>query len=267
MRTFWEALHRDLVRSLNTLTARKTFDDIKEQHRELKPYRDAGALIEHLHWRDEEYDTKDRIYAALVTRAQRGGQVAELATSLLWLGLWPALDRTYRRQLRNFKAEPPGALVSEIGARFTREIHRADLGCIHRVASTLTMNVERDVREGVKRRWRDERLRADLPGDGDDAEGSTRDRRRARRSPHLQTRGISELGLPPRIDVDGDVRALREVLVEVVGDDAELVIGVVIRGESQREVGERLGLRSHEAARKRYQRAIARIREHFEVQR
>ena len=50
--------------------------------------------------------------------------------------------------------------------------------------------------------------------------------------------------------------------LEIVGDDAKLVIGAAIYGESQREVGERLGL-THEAARKRYQRAVARIRECF----
>lgn len=262
MRATWEALHQSLVRSIRTLEGRKQFNLIRQQREELEPFRDPGALLEHLHGAGGDLDAKDRIYAALVGSAQAPGETAELATALLWLGLWPALDAIYRRQLRHFTKEPE-ALVSEIGARFTRVIHRADLGRVRRVAATLTRNVERDVRDGLKRAWADDAARADLPGDGEfDADGSTGDRRRARRSPHLRTRGVSELGLPPHLDPEDDVRALRDLLVELVGDDAELVIGAAIYGESQREVGERLGL-THEAARKRYQRAIARIREQF----
>ncbi|HHH31714.1 MAG TPA: hypothetical protein ENK57_25655 [Polyangiaceae bacterium] len=262
MRTQWEALHRDLVRSVNTLTARKSFERVRQTRRALRRFTAPGVLIEHLH-RGDDRDEKDRIYAALVELLQAGGDEAEVASTLLWLGLWPALDAIYRRRLRHFLNEPE-ALVSEIGARFTRVIHRADLRRINRVAATLTRNVNRDIGDALKRAWAEQARRADLPREDldDDHEGSTGDRRRARRSERLRTRGVSDLGLPPSLDPDDDVRALRTVLVEIVGGDAELVIGVAIHGESQRELGQRLGL-SHEATRKRYQRAVARIRERF----
>jgi len=84
-------------------------------------------------------------------------------------------------------------------------------------------------------------------------------------SPLLTTRGVSELGQPPRLDPDEDIEALRALLFPIVGDDADVVIGATAYGLTQREVGERLGL-GHEVARKRYQRAIERIRRHFEAE-
>lgn len=44
----------------------------------------------------------------------------------------------------------------------------------------------------------------------------------------------------------------------MIGDDADLVVAVVIVGESQREAAGRLGI-SHDAARKRYQRSMVRL--------
>ena len=78
-------------------------------------------------------------------------------------------------------------------------------------------------------------------------------------------RGVSELGQPPRLDPDEDVEALRDLLIDIVGEDADLVLGATVYGLTQREVGERLGL-SHDATRKRFQRAIERIRQHFEAE-
>jgi DNA-directed RNA polymerase specialized sigma24 family protein len=75
---------------------------------------------------------------------------------------------------------------------------------------------------------------------------------------------VSELGLPPRLDPEDDVETLRDLLIGIVGGDADIVLGATVYGLSQREVAERLGL-SHEVTRKRYQRAIDRIRRHFGV--
>ncbi|MFN7702522.1 MAG: hypothetical protein ACK5U8_31860, partial [Deltaproteobacteria bacterium] len=44
--------------------------------------------------------------------------------------------------------------------------------------------------------------------------------------------------------------------------DAELLLAVLVLDETQREAGERLGL-THDAARKRFQRALGRLREHL----
>ena len=265
MRESWEALKQSLVRLVGTLGAKSQFEEMKKRWRSLRRFADAGALLAYLNHVDGDRDEKDAIYAALVEATQARGDDAELALPLAWLGLWPGLDAIYRRRLRDFIKEPE-ALVSEIGARFTAMVHAADLSRIRRVAATLVLNVGRDVREELKRTWAEQARRADLPRDEDDDEDDepAADRRAVRLSHLLQTRGMSELGQPPRLDPDEDVEALRALLVDIVGDDADLVLGATVYGLSQREVGEHLGL-SHDAARKRFQRAIERIRERLEV--
>ena len=264
MRASWEALKRSLVCSVGTLGAKLQFEEMKTRRRPLRRFVDAGALLAYLNTAGGDLDEKDGIYAALVEAMQARGDGADLAAALLWLGLWPGLDHIYWRRLREFVAEPE-ALVSEIGARFTGAIHGADLDRIRRVAATLVLNVERDVREDLKRAWVEEKRRAELPQEQDDDpddEDATGDRRDVRLSPLLRTRGVSELGQPFRLDPDDDVEALRDLLIDIVGEDADLVLGVTVYGLTQRELGERLGL-SHEATRKRFQRAIDRIRQHF----
>ena len=68
------------------------------------------------------------------------------------------------------------------------------------------------------------------------------------------------------MDPEDQLAAIRDFVAEVVGHDADLVIGAAIYGVSQRELAERLGL-THEAARKRFQRALARLRRHVEGER
>ena len=267
MRASWEALKQSLVRSVGTLGAKSQFEEMKKHRRPLRRFADAGALLGYLNSASGDLDEKDAIYAVLVETAQARGSDVDLAAALLWLGLWPGLDRIYWRRIREFVAEPE-ALVSEIGARFTTAIHGADLGRIRRVAATLVLNVERDVRDARKRAWAEEKRRADLPQEQDDDSADDEaagDRREALISPLLRTRGVSELGQPPRLDPDEDVEALRDLLIGIVGEDADLVLGATVYGLSQREVGERLGL-GHEAARKRFQRAIDRIRKHLEAE-
>jgi RNA polymerase sigma-70 factor (ECF subfamily) len=238
---------------------------MRRQQRALWRFADAGTLLAYLHDARGDRDEKDGIYAILIEAARARGPDVDVALALVWLGLWPGLDAIYRRRLRDYKK--PAELVSEIGARFTGLLRDADLGRIHRVAATLVLNVERDVFAALKRKWADEARRADLPREDEDDGGDdeeTGDRRAARTSPHLRTRGVSALGQPPRLDPDEDVEALRDLLIGIVGRDADIVLGATLYALSQREVAERLGL-SHEVTRKRYQRAIDRIRRHLEV--
>jgi DNA-directed RNA polymerase specialized sigma24 family protein len=265
VRTPWEALHQSLVRSIGTLDSQARYEEMRRRERALRRFADAGALLAYLHDAGGDRDEKDGIYAVLIEATRARGPDVEVALALVWLGLWPGLDAIYRRRLRDYKK--PAELVSEIGARFIVLVRDADLGRIHRVAATLVLNVERDVFEALKRRWADEARRADLPHedkDSDEDDDDTGDRRAACTSPLLRTRGVSELGLPPRLDPEDDVETLRDLLIGIVGGDADIVLGATVYGLSQREVAERLGL-SHEVTRKRYQRAIDRIRRHFGV--
>ena len=60
-------------------------------------------------------------------------------------------------------------------------------------------------------------------------------------------------------DASPEAAALRDELHRLIGIDALLVIRVAIEGYSQAEAAAEFGL-SHEAARKRYQRAMRRLR-------
>ncbi|MCA9560274.1 MAG: hypothetical protein KC583_17115, partial [Myxococcales bacterium] len=189
------------------------FEEMKKHRRPLRRFDDAGALLAYLNHAGGDLDEKDAIYGSLVQAAQSRGDDAELAVALVWLGLWPALDGVYRRRQRDFFGEPE-RLVSEVGARFTAAIHDADLSRVRRVAATLVRNVDRDVREALKRQWAEDKVRVPLPedrGDDPDDDEAAGDLRRSPVTRLLQTPGVSKLGQPPRLDPDADVEALRDL--------------------------------------------------------
>jgi RNA polymerase sigma-70 factor (ECF subfamily) len=252
MRTCWEALQASLVHSVDTLEAHHEFDEARRAYRELEPFRRPGALVDYLTDRGGDLDTKDRIYALFVELAQTRGRVAPLSTALLFLGLWPALDGIFRRNLRHH-LDDPGELVSGIWDRFTSAVHRADLRRIHRVAATLTRNTERAIRDGRRRGW-------DI---GARCEGLPDDDVLPEFDSPSSGQGLSDLGVLPWMTADEAIDRLRAVLVEVVGADADLVIGKVIYGVTQLEMAEQLGI-THAAARKRFRRALARLKAHLE---
>lgn len=252
MRTCWEALHESLVHSVDTLEAHRDFNEAKRRRRELEPFRHPAVLVAYFADRDGDRDDKDRIYGALVELAQAQGDVATLSTALLFLGLWPALDGIYRRSLRHH-LDDPGELVSEIWDRFTTAVHRADMRRIHRVAATLARNTERTIRHGRQLGW-DEGARCEGLPDNDvlpEFDGPD------------SGQGPSDFGVLPWMTSDEATERLRAVLVEVVGADADLVIGKVLYGVTQLEMAGQLGI-THAAARKRFRRALGRLKAHLE---
>jgi RNA polymerase sigma-70 factor (ECF subfamily) len=130
-------------------------------------------------------------------------------------------------------------LSSEIAGHFIELVGTVDLSKINRLAATLVWNTHRRVVEARYRKWWEER-HEELPCDYD------------------------VVGIPPGRSFDEEVGAIGRWLESIVGRDAGLVIAVAIEGENQREVGKRCGL-SHEVARKRYQAAKRRLRDHFRV--
>jgi len=246
------------MHSIRTLQAAQSFDEMKALRPELAGFGDPGAVVAHLNQREGDLDGKDRLLAALVTLAQGRGH-GELPSSLLWLGLWPGLDAAYRRRLRCF-ASAPQELVAELGDVFVGLVHRLDLARVHRVAATLVMSTERDVMVRRKRVWAEaRRMREDL-AEGcvfeDFVQGSEVNKVAF---DHWTVRTESQLGLSSATSLGESLEQLHEVLTESVGDDAELLLAVLVLGQSQREAGARLGL-SHDAARKRFQRALGRAR-------
>jgi DNA-directed RNA polymerase specialized sigma24 family protein len=260
MRASWEALHAGLDRSVRTLQADQAFQQAKQLHPALAAFDEPKKLVAHLTSKAGDLDEKDRILGTLVTLVQRR-EHHEVASALLWLGLWPGLDAVYRRRLRHFR-DQPDELVAELAEAFTALVERLDLTAVHRVAATLVRSTERDVMDHRKRRWAEvnhglegepnEPLR-DLEGDIFSASWFDK--------VSLQRWAASDHDLPS-LSFDEDVAALRAWLEPIVGADAELLLAVLVLDETQREAGERLGL-THDAARKRFQRALGRLREHL----
>jgi RNA polymerase sigma-70 factor (ECF subfamily) len=192
----------------------------------------------------------------------------EVASALLWLGLWPGLSGVYGRRVRHFNGEPD-ELVAEIARAFTELVERLDLAAVHRVAATLVRSTERDVMYRRKRTWlpASDGLRVDheemstsIDAEEDDGIASWFDKASLKR--WAETEHGSALGLTPGLSFDEDVALLRAWLEPVVGEDAELLIAVLVLDESRREVGERLGLAT-DSGRKRVQRAVARLKKHL----
>jgi RNA polymerase sigma-70 factor (ECF subfamily) len=260
MRATWEALHVGLERSIRSLQAAQVFQQAKQQCPVLAGFDEPMKLLAHLTSKAGDLDQKDRILGSLVTLVQQR-QHHEVASALLWLGLWPGLDAVYRRRLRHFR-DQPDELVAELAEFFTALVERLDLVAVHRVAATLVRSTERDVMNRRKRCWAEashgletEPEEPLLNLEGDVFASSWFDKVSLERWAALG----NEL---PSLSFDEDVAVLRERLWPSVGADADLLLAVVALGETQREAGERLGL-SHDAARKRYQRALGRLRQHL----
>lgn len=238
MRASWHALHAHLIRSSERLSFQQDFDIIRNRHAELRGLADISALMDHQHQKNGDPARKDRVLRALVGECQGDDPVADTAKELTLLVLWPGLDALYGRLRRYFHGKPD-ELASELSARMSGAIGLVDLGKVNRLAATLLMNVRRDILRGLKRDW--SRLEDALQDDLLDTDAPCW---------AVHPGNLGDFGT--RITIN----RLRPIL----GKDAEIVVAVVLMGFSQREAALALGL-PYEAARKRYQRAIARLRE------
>jgi hypothetical protein len=122
MRARWEALHAALDRSVRTLQAEQSFQQARPSTPRSRGFDQRGEVVEYLASKGGDGDEKDRLLAVLVTIVQRR-EHHELASGLLWLGLWPGLDAVYRRRQRNFRGQPD-ELIAEL-ADVVHEHHRA----------------------------------------------------------------------------------------------------------------------------------------------
>lgn len=256
MRAQWEALHESLAQAVGTLEAHRRFKDVKVERGALERFDDPVSLLAYLNSPGGYLDEKDAIYKALVEAIQEGGQDASLALHLVWLGVWPALDAIYRRRIQLF-IRMPEELVSELSDCLNEVIAEMDFTRVRRVVATLTRSTERKVLERCQENWSEAARRTEL------AEGIDVD---AFRTGEPRDERESLFGIEPDASDDAEITALRQWLVSVVGDDADLVIGAAIYEESQKALAERLGL-THAAARKRFQRAVARLRKRLQGKR
>jgi len=230
----WHEIRDHLMHSSSTLHFQRSFDAIRRVQTSLAPFRDSTAILDGLHFRSGSQDNKNLILIALVEAAQDDGPTSDCALTLLLLALWPGLDAIRRRSLWR-KLGNADEVASDILARTTEAVRGLDLGRVNWIAATVLRNVERDM---VRARQRDaarENLSSAIEPDDIPAE---------------------QAGFWPTVEdahFGDDLRKL-------IGTDTALVIRVAIDGFTQAEAAAELGI-PMAAARKRYQRAIHRLRE------
>ncbi|WP_375175388.1 sigma-70 family RNA polymerase sigma factor [Pseudooceanicola sp.] len=194
----------------------------------LSPFCDPPALLAHMQ-RDGDYDGKNEILRSLVVQSQNDHP--DVATTVLLLALWPGLDAVYGRLQRYYRHDPE-LLATDLIERATNQLLNLNLDRVKRIAATVIRNVERDTRRDIQAEWRrpDKVCETDLVLD-------------------------DVLAAPP----SDDGRELHSDLCRELGQDGSIVFAVEVLGFSQKDVAQVLGL-SHDAARKRHQRSLAKLR-------
>jgi hypothetical protein len=280
----WEDLRTALVGSARARDAANQFQRARSDEEALAPFDHIAALVDYLSIDGEEaddLDDKDQIYRVLVRAVQARAPWAGCAHVLLWCGMWPALHGIYVRRVRNFR-EAPDELVEGISVAFTAVVADLDLARVSRVFATLKRSTERELMGA----WRRERIALDRrgasPGPGRSSGPSHEDadpwdrpeldgsqaldfatppgRARGRDDPDLpEPVPIEQLPSPEVASFDSALAALRARLLRLPGLDTDLLLAVLVLEEDQATVAARLGL-SHDATRKRFQRALVRAR-------
>lgn len=233
----WHAIRDHLMRSSSKLHFQRSFDAVRRAQAALAPFRDPAALLDGLHRTAGDPAQKNVILSALAEAAQGDGPASDCALTLLLLALWPGLDAIRRRSIWR-RIGTADEVASDVLARTTEAVRSLDLGRVNWIAATVLRNTERDM---IRARQR-EAARDSLASGADPDE--------------VADSGNGGIGAAGYARLNGAVRKL-------LGDDALLVIRVAIEGFSQAEVGVELGL-TEAAARKRYQRAMRKLRDALE---
>ena len=229
----WHEIFDHLMQSSSTLGFQREFNAVRHSHKDLAGYHEPGAVLDTLHRGSRDHEAKNRILTSLIMAAQSKSGSADCALTMMLLALWPGLDAIMRRsRRRNFGHVDE--LPSEILARATETIRCLDLFRVNWIAATILRNVERDLMRAHQREASRQGQHADIDPDEVVAGGFT--------------------DSPP-----SNPNRLFDEVQRFIGADARLVIRVAVEGFSQVEMAVELGL-SEAATRKRYQRAIRRLR-------
>lgn len=233
MSASWPSLHASLLRTSATLSFQMTFSALRRSSPALEPFAAPLELLGFLHGSCPDPHGRNGVLRVLIAAAQTQTEPAKVADVLLLLALWPGLDAV-RRRLQRYHVGRSDDLAGEIAARATEAIRKADLARVRWVAATLICNVERDIRRSLAK------LAAEAV-------------RHEPLSPELPC-------WEPPPDPVVAAQQITVKLHEWIGDDAPLVVAIAIEGERQRDAADAHGI-SYEAARKRYRRALRRLRQ------
>ena len=222
------------MHSSSTFNFQRSFDAIRQAQGPLADFRDPAALLDRLHRGPGDADCKNEILTALIRSAQGTGPASDSAVTVLLLALWPGLDAV-RRRLVHRKMASCREITAELLLRTTEAIRSVDLSRVRWIAATILRNVERDtLRVQAGEAWRQSLISK-----------------------------VDAYDVADSRPVDGTQEfeaVLQTDLSQIIGADALLIIRVAIEGFTQAEAAAQLGI-PVEAARKRYQRAIHRLRD------
>ena len=230
----WHEIRDHLMHSYSNLHFQRSFDAVRRAQSALAPFRDPAALLDGLHRTPGDQGQKNVILSALVEAAQGDGSTSDCALTLLLLALWPGLDAIRRRSLWR-RLGSADEVASDVLARTTEAVRSLDLGRVNWIAATVLRNVERDMIRARQRDAARESLVSVIEPDEISAD---------------------QVGRHP----SAEDAHLQDDLRKLIGTDALLVIRVAIEGYSRADVAIELDL-TDAAARKRYQRAIQRLRD------
>ncbi|WP_272011522.1 RNA polymerase sigma factor [Roseovarius sp. ZX-A-9] len=198
-----------------------------------RSFRDPSQLFEWQHCRGGDPEKRNTILRTLHSAAVGDAELGKLSTELLILALWPGLC-VVRGKLRRLM--DLDQLETDLISGLAEGILQSDPGKVTRVAATLLRNVERDLRRSYRR---DARLVL-----SDDADV-------------LAGQASSD-------QCDDDPEAILEAARRQLGEDGQMLALVHIAGFSQKDVARFLGI-THDAARKRCQRAFAGLKTNFDA--
>ena len=233
MRTTWSAFHLQFLRQCHRHSAKQWFGQIQARNPVLAAAPCIDVLLMRQHDAMDPSPDRHAVVRALAVEAQGTGPSADLAATILILALWPGLDAVRQRLWRDWPQERDD-LADEILAYIAIGIRRLDLAHVGKVAATLIMNTERDIRRMFLARKI--LSRTELP----------------MYDSMYETLAFSH-------DVDAiDFGTCRDHLLPVLGRDTDFFLRIIISGETQAEAGAAVGL-TPDAARKRHQRAKARV--------
>ena len=236
MRATWSAFHLSFLSKCQRHSADRGYRAIMQSHSELVRFGSIEALLHNLHSPGGDAAERNQLLLLLVVVAQADADLSDLATTMLILALWPGLDAVHTRLCygwREQRADMAGDVLSHVAIG----IRQLDLNAVTWIAATLIRNVERDIgRRLVRaRKRRSEEVAIDAP----DIE--------------------LQLADPMTDAATGDADDLRARLMPLFGQDTAFFLRIIHLGETQAEAGLALDL-SPDAARKRYQRGLGRIR-------
>lgn len=235
----WNALLEQLRGALEQPEAMSDFDIMKGRHEVLRRFGRAQNLLDFLTERRAVHpEEKNQVLLGLLTCAARENSFKGTARTLLFIAMFPALDRVFK-SLRRFVGEtgdPEARLTNDLYWAFQVEIDGWDFAARHRVAATLQLNIKRK----VKKQYILESAPQEI-------------------SPHKEASVTAPVSDSLFADESEVVSALQS-MSRIKDQDLRLILGRFLHDKPFTDLAVELGI-SEANARQRFHRALARLRE------